>query len=118
MAKDAVPKPIPAYFWATEAGNEPVREWLKELAKEDRQTIGDDLRQLQFGWPVGMPLCRPLGRGLWELRSTLAGRRIARVLLTHHDGSLVLLLGFIKKSRKTPGSDLELARRRLRDLTK
>lgn len=117
MAKDEDPKPIPAHFWATESGNEPVREWIKELPKPDRVTIGDDLRQLQFGWPIGMPLCRPLGKGLWELRSTLASRRIARILLTHHDESLVLLHGFIKKGRKISKSDLDLARKRLRDLT-
>jgi len=112
------PKPVPAHFWRTATGNEPVREWLKGLPKRDRQTIGDDLRRLQFGWPVGMPLCRPLGRDLSELRSTLSSHRIARILLTNFDGALVLLHGFIKKDRKIPKGDLDLARKRMRDLKK
>lgn len=113
-----VPKPVSAHFWQTETGNEPVREWLKELSKEDRRTIGDDLRRLQFGWPIGMPLCKPLGKNLSELRSSLSSNRIARVLLTCFDGELILLHGFIKKARKTPQGDLDLARKRLRDLKK
>jgi len=118
MGKDKDPKPIPAHFWASESGNEPVRDWLKKLPKKDRQTVGFDLRQLQFGWPIGMPLCRPIGKGLWELRSTLASHRIARVFLTHHDGALILLHGFIKKDQQIPKADLELARKRLRELTR
>lgn len=112
------PKPAPAHFWSTPAGNEPVRDWLKGLPKSDRQTIGDDLRLLQHGWPVGMPLCRPLGQGLSELRSALPSHRIARILLTFFEGALILLHGFIKKDQKTPKDDLALARKRLRDLKK
>jgi phage-related protein len=115
-AKPKPPKPVPARFWRTATGTEPVREWLKGLPKSDRKIIGDDLRVLQFGWPIGMPLCRPLGKGLAELRSTLSTHRIARILLTHFDGTLVLLHGFIKKDQKTPKSDLDLARQRLNDL--
>ena len=111
-------KPVPAHFWSTAAGNEPVRDWLKSLPKADRQIIGDDLRRLQFGWPVGMPLCRPLGRGLLELRSSLSSHRIARILLTLFEGNLVLLHGFIKKDKKLPDDDLDLARKRLSDLRK
>jgi phage-related protein len=110
--------PVPARFWSTAAGNEPVRDWLKSLPKDDRQTIGDDLRLLQHGWPVGMPLCRPLGKGLSELRSTLSSHRIARIILTFFEGALILLHGFIKKDQKTPKTDLDLARKRLRDLRK
>jgi len=117
MAKvPKTPKPVDANFWSTATGNEPVREWLKDLPKNDRKIIGDDLRVLQFGWPVGMPLCRSLGKGMSELRSTLSTHRIARVLLTFFDGALVLLHGFIKKDEKTPKADLDLARKRLRDL--
>src|SRR5512134_1750166 len=97
-----LPKPVPIHFWCRAEGNEPVRDWLKSLPKGDRQTIGDDLRRLQFGWPVGMPLCRPLGQGLLELRSTLPSHRIARIFLAFFDGALILLHGFIKKDRKTP----------------
>ena len=108
------PKPVPAHFWTTAAGNEPVREWLRSLPKSDRQTIGDDLRLLQHGWPVGMPLCRPLGKGLSELRSTLSSHRIARILLTFFEGALVLLHGFIKKSQKIPQTEISTARSRLK----
>ena len=111
-------KPVPARFWRTTAGNEPVRDWLKSLPKADRQIIGDDLRLLQHGWPVGMPLCRSLGKGLSELRSALSSHRIARIFLTFFEGALILLHGFIKKDRKAPKEDLDLARKRLRDLKK
>ena len=109
-------KPIPVAFWRTEKGNEPVREWLKELPKSDRTRIGDDLAVLQYGWPVGMPLCRSMRNGLWELRSELGTKRIARVLLTFFEGKLVLLHGFIKKTRKTPKDDLDLALKRKKTL--
>ena len=85
---------------------------------EDRKAIGDDIRSAEFGWPVGMPLCRPMAgrRGLWEIRTTLAGNRIARVLFCAHDGNLVLLHGFIKKTRRAPKRELDLAVRRKRGL--
>ncbi|HET7923185.1 MAG TPA: type II toxin-antitoxin system RelE/ParE family toxin [Gammaproteobacteria bacterium] len=113
MAK--APK-LPVRFYRTEAGNEPVREWLKSLSQDDRKIIGDDIRTLQFGWPIGMLLNRSLGGGLNEVRCTLGSNRIARVMFAVKDGSAVLLHGFIKKSRTTPKSDLELARDRLKRL--
>jgi phage-related protein len=102
-------------FFATEAGREPVREWLKSLSQEDRHTVGSDLLAVQYSWPIGMPLVRKLQEDLWEMRSTL-GNRIARVLFTVSGAVLVPLHGFIKKSQKTPKEDLDLARRRLREL--
>ena len=110
-------KPIPVVFWSTEQGNEPVREWLKEMTKADRKTIGEDLAVLQYGWPVGMPRCRSMKGGLSELRSRLTGHRYARILLTFFDGALVLLHGFIKKSKKTPKGDLDLAAKRQKTLS-
>ena len=107
---------LPVKFFRTAVGSEPVREWLKSLAEEERRVIGQDLWVLQEGWPIGMPLCRNLGQGLWEMRSDLPGRKIARVLFCIHDGAIGLLHGFIKKTRKTPKSDLELARNRKREL--
>ena len=107
---------IPLVFYHTEAGNEPAREWLKDLSEEDRREIGRDLMRMQWRWPVGMPLCRPLGNGLWEVRSSLAGNRIARVIFCAHDGELVALHGFIKKSQKTPKADLDLAGKRKKEL--
>ncbi len=102
-------------FFKTTSGSEPVREWLKALPSEERKIIGDDLKTAQFGWPVGMPLIRKLETGLWEVRSALPNR-IARIIFTVEGNTMVLLHGFIKKSQKTPLSDLELARQRLRSL--
>jgi phage-related protein len=109
-------KRFPAYFYTTGSGREPVREWLKSLTEADRRVIGEDIKDVEFSWPIGMPLCRNLGRGLWEVRSNLSGGRIARVLFSNHSGCMVLLHGFIKKSQKTPAADLDLALKRKRDL--
>jgi phage-related protein len=92
---------------------EPVREWLKELDRADRQTIGEDIKTVQFGWPLGMPLVRKLQPDLWEVRSGLR-QGIARVLFTVVGNRLVLLHGFIKKAQKTPAAELATARKRLR----
>ena len=110
---------MPARFFELESGKAPVREWLYSLSLEDRKTIGDDIRTAEFGWPIGMPLCRAIiGRkGLWEVRSSLIGGRIARVLFCAHRGSMVLLHGFIKKVQKTPDRELEIAERRMRGLS-
>jgi phage-related protein len=105
-------KRLPARFYQSDAGREPVREWLKALAPEDRKTIGEDIKDVEFAWPIGMPLVRPLGNGLWEVRSDLSGGRIARVIFTQEYGAMVLLHGFIKKTRKTPKRDLDLALKR------
>lgn len=105
-----------ARFFRTDAGHEPVREWLKSLSADDRKVIGDDMRTVQYGWPVGMPLSSPLGGRLHEVRSKLRNNRIARVIFVVQQDDAVLLHGFIKKSRKTPKSDLELARERLKRL--
>lgn len=83
-----------------------------ELEKEDRKMIGEDVKLVQFRWPLGMPLVRKLEADLWEVRSHLAARRIARVCFTVRSGEMVLLHGFIKKAQKTPLQDLELARYR------
>jgi phage-related protein len=109
-------KKLPAVFYRTDAGREPVREWLRDLDPQDRKTIGDDIRDCEFAWPVGLPLCRPItGRsGLWEIRSNLTGRRIARVLFCIKRGRLVLLHGFIKKTQKTPVREVEVAARRMK----
>jgi phage-related protein len=108
-------KRLPAYFYALPSGREPVREWLRSLAAEDRKIVGEDIKDVEFAWPIGMPLCRSLGRGLWEVRSTLTQARIARVLFCEHQGKMLLLHAFIKKKQKTPASDLELAMKRKRD---
>ena len=103
-------------FFRTSTGNEPVREWLKELPVEDRQAVGRDLERVQHRWPVGMPLARPLGKGLWEVRTSLASNRIARVIFCFHEEELVALNGFIKKTRKTPQDELDVALSRKKEL--
>lgn len=111
-------KRLPARFFESGTGKVPVREWLLALSQDDRRVIGDDIRTAEFGWPIGMPLCRSIkGRkGLWEIRSNLSNGRIARVFFCSHEGSMVLLHGFIKKSQKTPDKELDVADKRMRGL--
>ena len=109
-------EPIPLAFWKSAAGREPVRVWLVELSREDKRTIGRDMAKVQFGWPVGLPLCRPLSGGLWEVRSSLPSKREARVFVGFHDGVLVALHAIIKKAQRTPAEDLALARNRLKEM--
>jgi phage-related protein len=110
------PQKIPLIFYRTTAGIEPGREWLGELDEAERQAIGKDLLRAQWRWPVGMPLCRPMGNGLWEVRTDLPTKRTARVLLCLYREHLVALHGFIKKTRATPSDDLETARKRQKEL--
>lgn len=105
------PPTLSVRFFCTEAGNEPVREWLTELPREHRRQIGIEIKTVQIGWPIGMPLVRKLEAGLWKVRVDL-GDTIARVLFTVVDAQMVLLHAFIKKSQKTPASDLATARQR------
>lgn len=119
-ALTAAPKQtLSVHFYATETGNEPVREWLRSLPAEVRKTIGEDIKTVQFGWPLGMPLVRKMEPGLWEVRSKFTNG-IARVFFTLADNGNVMLLahGFIKKSDKTPATELPTARNRLNDYRK
>ncbi len=111
------PAAMPVIFYRTARGGEPVRDWLRELPIEDRQRIGRDLALVQYGWPVGMPLCRSLGGGLWEVRSNLPSRRIARLLFFVHQGRIGIVNGFVKKRQRTPPEDLALARQRMQEMT-
>ncbi len=111
-------KRIHAAFYATKQGNMPVREWLLELDAEDRRAIGNDIATVEYRWPIGMPTCRPMGEGLWEVRSNISNGRIARVLFGLHDNRMILLHGFIKKTQKTPDAELELARKRWKEVTR
>ena len=104
-------------FYRTESGKEPVRDWLKTLTKQDKKTIGSDIKTVQHGWPIGMPVVRKLDRNLWEVRSRL-DRRIARVIFTVQKDKLILLHGFIKQSQKIPKDDLTLAKGRKSNLEK
>lgn len=116
MGSDAAPRKIPLIFFRLDSGNEPVREWLRALGEADRREIGRDLLRAQWRWPIGMPLCRPLAKGLWEVRTNLPSNRTARVLICLHREHLVALHGFLKKSRSTPAGDLALARKRQKEL--
>jgi phage-related protein len=107
---------IPVRFYSTAAGREPVLDWLRSLDKEDRRKIGTDLMRVQFGWPIGMPLVRSLGEGLWEIRSDLPSNHTARLLLCFCEDVIVVLHGFIKKTQKTPPADLDIARRRMKEV--
>lgn len=84
----------------------------KELLKADKKVIGEDIKTVQFGWPLGMPLVDSLGHGLWEVRSKLSGGRIARVIFFMDHNMMILVNGFIKKTKKTPNPELNLARKR------
>lgn len=117
MSRASSPE-VPVRFYCSETGKEPVREWLRGLDSGDRRAIGLDLMRVQFGWPIGMPLVRSLKDGLWEVRSSLPSQRIARLVLCFHDGMLIVLHGFIKKTQKTPADDLSLARRRMIEVTR
>jgi len=103
-------------FWRSAAGREPIRERLKVLSREDKRTIGRDIAKVQYGWPIGLPLCRPLSGGLWEVRSSLATKREARVFFGFHEGMMIALHAIVKKSRKAPAEDLTLARQRLKEV--
>lgn len=113
-------KIVRVVFYRTASGREPVKDWLLELSKEDRSLVGTDLKTVEYGWPLGMPLVRGFsGRAnsdLWEVRSDLSDGRIARVIFTLFGGDMVLLNGFIKKTQKTPDQELKKARDRLKHL--
>ena len=114
MAADR-PQMTPVVFYRTRGGSELVRDWLRNLEERDRNAVGLDLMRVQYRWPVGMPLCRAMGDGLWEVRTSLPSNRIARVLFCVVNDRIVLLHGFIKKTQKTPADDLALARLRKKE---
>ena len=111
---EEITKRLPVRFYCTSTGREPVREWLRGLPVADRKIIGEDIKDIEFSWPVGLPLVRPLGGGLWEVRSDISGGRTARVIFCIDRGQMFLLHGFIKKTRKTPPQDVDLARKRMK----
>jgi len=114
---DKITKTLPAIFFKTLSGNEPVREWLKSLDKEDRIIMGQDIKTVEFGWPIGMPTCRSISgrKDLWEVRSKITGKTISRILFYNHNNRMVLLHGFVKKTQKPPDSDLDLAMKRKKE---
>jgi phage-related protein len=109
-------KKLPAFFYESALGNRPVRECVLGLSLEDRKLVGRDIQKVEFGWPLGMPYCRSLGNGLWEVRSDLTDGKIGRVIFCLARERMVLLHGFIKKTQKTPAQDLKLALRRMKEV--
>lgn len=111
-------KILQAAFYASSTGKRPVREWLMELAPEDRKSIGEDIATLEFCWPVGMPKCSPMKnvKGLYEIRSNISSGRIARIFFVLTGNQMVLLHGFAKKTQKTPDRELKLASARLKEV--
>lgn len=109
-------KKLPAAFYCSASGKEPVREWLKALDEADRRIVGQDIATAEFGWPVGMPVCRSLGKGLWEIRSDISHGRITRVIFCVEGEKMVLLHAFIKKTQKTSKTDLDLALKRKKEV--
>ena len=112
------PKLLPAVFYKNKLGAEPVRKWLKDKAfsNNDRLIIGTNIKKVEIGWPIGMPTCRPLTKGLWEVRTDLPNNRIVRVIFSAFRGKMVLLHGFIKKNEETPQSDIDIAIKRKREV--
>ena len=105
---------LPAVFFCTTSGREPVREWLKSLSKIDTQIIGEDITYVQFKWPMGKPRVDYLRDSVWEIRSRIE-KRIARVMFAVVDSQMILLQGFVKKTQQTPNSEIELAITRLKE---
>lgn len=105
---------IPAIFYRSASGDEPVREWLKALDKTDRQAIGEDIAYVQYKWPIGKPRVDHLRGSIWEVRSKI-GNRIARVLFAVEQSEMILLHAFIKKTQATNPNDIELATQRLKE---
>jgi phage-related protein len=104
---------LTVHFFKTSLGNEPVREWLKSLPLEDRKRIGEDIKTVQFGWPMGMPFVEKIDTNLWTIRTKDLSMGIARTFFTVNENYIVLLHGFIKKSQKIPLDEIKLAKRRL-----
>jgi len=109
-------KKLPAFFYESALGNRPVREWILRLPLEDRKLVGRDIQKVEFGWPLGMPYCRSLGNGLWEVRSNLTDGKIGRVIFCVTRERMVLLHSFVKRTRKTPARDLRLALKRMKEV--
>lgn len=110
-------KKVTAIFYENINGNKPVREWLLSLNKDDRKIIGEDIKTVEYGFPIGMPICRKLDSKIYEVRSNISDKKIARVIFTLMSDYMILLNGFIKKDQKTPKSELALAIKRKKEIS-
>lgn len=113
-----VKKIIAVRFFKSENGNEPVRDWLLTLDKEDRKIVGADIQTVELGFPIGVPLVKKVDgkHKLWEVRSKLASDKISRVIFTIHKDCMILLHGFIKKDQKLPEKEKNTAIERRKKL--
>lgn len=109
-------KVLTARFYATSSGAMPVREWLLSLSKKDRIEVGSDIANIEYNWPVGPPQCKSVGGGMFEVRSRISHGRMARVLFFIQKDELFLLHGFIKKTQKTSRQDVDLEKKRKREM--
>ena len=103
-----------AVFYANASRHQPVREWLKELTKQDRRSIGEDIAYVQYKWPIGKPRVDHLRGPIWEVRTSLRNS-IARTLFAVDDDTMILLHGFIKKTQQTPANEMALAEKRFKE---
>ena len=90
-------------------------EWLYGvywLSRDDKKIVGEDIKTVEYGWPLGMPLVRKLEKDLWEVRPHLTNKEIARIFFTVKDGMMVLVHAFKKKSQNTPPNELDIAKNR------
>ena len=106
--------PLNVVFYETEMKNQPCRDFLLELDKEDRQEVGADIFSVQKGFPLGLPLCKKIMNDLWEIRSNISDG-ICRVFFTVSENTIVLLHGFKKKSQKIPLEEMKIIKSRLND---
>ena len=118
MGVEKTGKHVYVFFYANDRGKMPVKDWLLGFSKNDRKTIGEDIKTVEFSWPIGMPTVRPLGNKLYEVRSTLSDKSEARTIFTIYKSKMVLLHGFIKTDRKTPQKELRLVKERLKKFNK
>jgi phage-related protein len=104
-------KTVTVYFFKFPSGNEPVRDWLKQRTPQEKKAIGEDIKAVEYSWPVGYPQVRKLDNDLWEVRTNLPDG-ISRVFFTIWKNYMVLLHSIIKKTQKTPQQDLDIAKKR------
>ena len=115
MPERAPTKILTVRFFRSGNGKEPMRLWLQDLSKEERRIVGEDIKTVETGWPLGMPLVRNLGQALWEIRVSLP-RGIARILFCIRKSEMILLHAYEKKSQKAPKKELDIARKRIKDV--
>lgn len=113
---EAPSKKIQARFFISKSGNNPVRDWIMDLSEKDKKTVGAAIQKVEFGWPIGMPYCRPLGDSLREVRANISDGRIARIIFFILNDEMILLHGFVKKTQTTPKQDLDLAKDRKKEV--